>query len=225
MPSQHQKADHHVPHVQEAHKKGTDLPWYDTDGCTCRPQPPPLTHLCGGIFIQENAQFDTLLDLLPKNLNAAIFEVPNQQSHHLAAGHTNGHAQDVLDEGPPGQVKGAARGRGRAPLTHAQLHEFVESAFPALLRRCGVENSDVVGVSLPNGPELGVCVIACMSWAACAPVNVDLTPEEMMSDLQVSNHPLSGCFFRPLLLPWQFLASVCVYSVLSRAQGLQRCLL
>lgn len=54
-----------------------------------------------------------------------------------------------------------------------------------MMRACGVDSSTVIGVALPNGPELGVCVISCMACAICAPVNVDLTPEEMMNDLKV----------------------------------------
>lgn len=42
-----------------------------------------------------------------------------------------------------------------------------------------------IGLALPNGPEMGVAVLATMAYAACAPLNVDLTPEELLHDMQV----------------------------------------
>jgi acyl-CoA synthetase (AMP-forming)/AMP-acid ligase II len=42
----------------------------------------------------------------------------------------------------------------------------------------------VVALALPNGPEAGVAVLACIACAVCAPLNVDLTPEELLRDMQ-----------------------------------------
>ena len=50
----------------------------------------------------------------------------------------------------------------------------------------------VVAVALPNGPEMGVAVLATMACAVCAPLNVDLTPEELLKDMQVCLHRASG---------------------------------
>lgn len=46
----------------------------------------------------------------------------------------------------------------------------------------------VVAVALPNGAEMGVAVLATMACAVCAPLNVDLTPEELLKDMQVWLH-------------------------------------
>jgi len=52
-------------------------------------------------------------------------------------------------------------------------------------QECCVTSEMTVGLALPNGPEMGLAVLATMAYAACAPLNVDLTPEELLHDMQV----------------------------------------
>lgn len=47
----------------------------------------------------------------------------------------------------------------RPPLSHQQLQEFVQNFD---LGRFGITVNDRVGVLLPDGPELGVCILAVM---------------------------------------------------------------
>ncbi|BDA51313.1 probable peroxisomal-coenzyme A synthetase at N-terminal half [Coccomyxa sp. Obi] len=49
---------------------------------------------------------------------------------------------------------------------------------------CRVTSEAVVAVALPNGAEMGVAVLSTMACAVCAPLNVDLTPEELLKDMQ-----------------------------------------
>ena len=44
-------------------------------------------------------------------------------------------------------------------------------------------SGDRVGVLLPNGPEAAVCLLACVTYVTCAPLNVQLSPEELRSEL------------------------------------------
>lgn len=57
---------------------------------------------------------------------------------------------------------------------------------------CHVTSEAVVAVALPNGAEMGITVLATMACAVCAPLNVDLTPEELLKDMQVWLRMLPG---------------------------------
>lgn len=71
-------------------------------------------------------------------------------------------------------------GVARPPATHRELHEFL-SDFDLSQFGCGV--GSVVGVVMPNGPELAVAVLAVMTYATVAPVNASNTVEEIKNEL------------------------------------------
>ena len=70
---------------------------------------------------------------------------------------------------------------GREPLTHARLTRFI-TQFD--LGAWGLKPGDRVGMALPNGPELGVCLLCVCSKACAVPVNPQSTTTEIVQDLQ-----------------------------------------
>jgi len=74
-------------------------------------------------------------------------------------------------------------GDSRKALTHERLREFVEK-FDTLATRYGILPGDRVGIAMPNGPELGVCLLSVCSRACSVPVNPDGTTEEICRDLE-----------------------------------------
>ena len=71
----------------------------------------------------------------------------------------------------------------RAPLTHDRLRTFIEN-FDSLARDYGIRPGDRVGIAMPNGPELGICLPTICSRACAVPVNPDGTTDELRRDLQ-----------------------------------------
>lgn len=71
----------------------------------------------------------------------------------------------------------------RAPLTHDRLRNFIEN-FDSLARDYGIRPGDRVGIAMPNGPELGICLPTICSRACAVPVNPDGTTDELRRDLQ-----------------------------------------
>lgn len=65
-----------------------------------------------------------------------------------------------------------------ASYTYAQLRDRVFGLAGAL-RACGVHRSDVVLVSLPNGPGNLIAILGAMLAAVCAPMNPAYTREEL----------------------------------------------
>lgn len=58
---------------------------------------------------------------------------------------------------------------GACSVSHGQLVEFVRRGGG--LAECGVSVGDRVGVLLPNGPEMAVCLLACMASCVAMPIN------------------------------------------------------
>ena len=56
-----------------------------------------------------------------------------------------------------------------------------------------MEYGATIAVVLPNGPEMGVCVLGCLACVTCAPLNAKLTGEELLSDIRVNT---SSCCFK-----------------------------
>ena len=54
------------------------------------------------------------------------------------------------------------------------LRQFVLEQVPSMLKSNGVRSSDRIGVVLPSRPEAGVCILACMTWACCAPLDAQV---------------------------------------------------
>ncbi|KAI9283758.1 hypothetical protein BC943DRAFT_326990 [Umbelopsis sp. AD052] len=65
-------------------------------------------------------------------------------------------------------------------ITHAQIHNFLEKSFN--LAQFGLTRGHRVGVCLPDGPELGLCLLGVIAYCVCAPSNPNLTPEELLHD-------------------------------------------
>ncbi|KAJ3401908.1 hypothetical protein HDU80_005577, partial [Chytriomyces hyalinus] len=69
---------------------------------------------------------------------------------------------------------------GRAVLTHRQLKALVET-LP--VKELGISPSSRVGILLPEGPELGSCVLAMMALCCVVPINYHLTDTEVVLEL------------------------------------------
>jgi acyl-CoA synthetase (AMP-forming)/AMP-acid ligase II len=59
---------------------------------------------------------------------------------------------------------------GRAPLTYDRLYQHIDE-MERRLRAMGIGRHDRIAVTLPNGPELAVAILAVAASAACAPLN------------------------------------------------------
>jgi len=66
-------------------------------------------------------------------------------------------------------------------LSHSRLVEFIENEFN--LKRFGLNTGDRVGVCLPQGAELVVCILATVSYCACVPINPSITGDEIKFEL------------------------------------------
>ena len=71
----------------------------------------------------------------------------------------------------------------REPLTHSRLRKFIEK-FDSLAKNYGIAPGDRVGIAIPNGPELGICLLTICSRACAVPVNPDGTTDELRRDLE-----------------------------------------
>lgn len=71
----------------------------------------------------------------------------------------------------------------REPLTHSCLRKFIEN-FDSLAKNYGIAPGDRVGIAMPNGPELGICLLTVCSRACAVPVNPDGTADELRRDLE-----------------------------------------
>ncbi|KAI8337869.1 hypothetical protein BC941DRAFT_352090 [Chlamydoabsidia padenii] len=67
-------------------------------------------------------------------------------------------------------------------LTHNQLYSFIQKSFN--LSQFGLGRGSRVGICLPDGPSLGLCLLSVMTYCTCAPSNANLTPEELLHDFQ-----------------------------------------
>src|ERR1700751_1599370 len=77
---------------------------------------------------------------------------------------------------------------GRAPLTYKSLYQHIEQTA-AILRGMGISRHDRVVVTLPNGPELPVAILAVTAIAASAPMNPAYQSDDVeryFSDLRPS---------------------------------------
>ena len=106
-----------------------------------------------------------LLDLLPRTKTNAIMEPIGSRTSNVGIG-------------------GGVKSGQRRPLTHNVLHNFVAKEFD--LTRFGIPWGTRVGVVLPNGPELAVCIIGTVSRWCAAPINPSNTWQEIKSELESS---------------------------------------
>ena len=71
----------------------------------------------------------------------------------------------------------------REPLTHSRLRKFIES-FDYLAKNYSIAPGDRVGIAMPNGPELGICLLTVCSRACAVPLNPNGTADEIRRDLE-----------------------------------------
>jgi non-ribosomal peptide synthetase-like protein len=64
----------------------------------------------------------------------------------------------------------------RTPLTHSRLRRFVTSEFN--LKRFGVSCGDRCVLMVPPGPELALCILSCMCYCTCVPIDPQGTEAE-----------------------------------------------
>ncbi|KAI8341770.1 hypothetical protein BC941DRAFT_345688 [Chlamydoabsidia padenii] len=67
-------------------------------------------------------------------------------------------------------------------ITHNQVYSFIQKSFN--LAQFGLSRGSRVGVCLPDGPSLGLCLLSVMTYCTCAPSNANLTPEELLNDFK-----------------------------------------
>jgi acyl-CoA synthetase (AMP-forming)/AMP-acid ligase II/acetyltransferase-like isoleucine patch superfamily enzyme len=67
-------------------------------------------------------------------------------------------------------------------LSHAELHNFIQNEFD--LAQFGLARGNRVAVCLPDGPELGLCLLGVIAHCTCAPANPNLNPEELLHDFK-----------------------------------------
>ncbi|KAJ3225206.1 hypothetical protein HDU78_010738, partial [Chytriomyces hyalinus] len=70
---------------------------------------------------------------------------------------------------------------GRSALTHQRLKSFVQALS---VEEFGLSPSSRVGILLPEGPELGCCIVAMMAVCCVIPINYHLTDSEVVLELQ-----------------------------------------
>jgi acyl-CoA synthetase (AMP-forming)/AMP-acid ligase II len=67
---------------------------------------------------------------------------------------------------------------GRVPLTYSHLYQHIKNTGHAL-RAMGIGRHDRIAVTLPNGPEMAVAILAAASSAVCVPMNPAYQGEEL----------------------------------------------
>mmetsp|Transcript_1799 Transcript_1799/g.2830 ORF Transcript_1799/g.2830 Transcript_1799/m.2830 type:complete len:1652 (-) Transcript_1799:132-5087(-) len=70
----------------------------------------------------------------------------------------------------------------RSPLRHADLRRFLMQSFD--LESFGLPPHSRVGILLPNGPELAVCIVSVISRWCAVPINPQSTSTEIESELK-----------------------------------------
>ncbi|TPX69966.1 hypothetical protein SpCBS45565_g02004 [Spizellomyces sp. 'palustris'] len=69
----------------------------------------------------------------------------------------------------------------RSPLSHTDLSAFIKQFD---LQTFGLGRNDRIGVILPEGPELGVCLTCVLARATAVPLNEKEIEEEIVSELE-----------------------------------------
>ena len=67
---------------------------------------------------------------------------------------------------------------GRIPLTYGRLYQHIENTGRAL-RAMGIGRHDRIVVTLPNGPEMAVAILAAAASAVCVPMNPAYRAQEL----------------------------------------------
>ncbi|KAJ3020615.1 UNVERIFIED_CONTAM: hypothetical protein HDU68_010093 [Siphonaria sp. JEL0065] len=70
----------------------------------------------------------------------------------------------------------------RGPLSHHQLKAFIKDNE---LSTFGINRSSRVGILLPEGPELGSCLVTVMASCCAIPINYHLTDAEVVAELTI----------------------------------------
>ena len=82
--------------------------------------------------------------------------------------------------------------KNQCPIKAVNWIPFAQCCLAALLiviclQACSVGSSATIAIVLPNGPEMGVCVLGCLACTTCAPLNANLTEDELLGNIQVLN--------------------------------------
>ncbi len=67
-------------------------------------------------------------------------------------------------------------------LSHRELYKFISTRFD--LKQFGIPIGSRVAVSLPNGPELAISIIALISKWCAVPINLNNSYKESYSELK-----------------------------------------
>ena len=67
--------------------------------------------------------------------------------------------------------------------THKDIKHFITNQFN--LGEFNIQCNDRVGVILPNGKELGLCLVATCSYCTCVPMNSSSTIDEIKHDIEI----------------------------------------
>ncbi|KAJ3064506.1 hypothetical protein HDU98_012091 [Podochytrium sp. JEL0797] len=87
------------------------------------------------------------------------------------------HLADLLHDSDTAAIRSTD---ARQPLTHRSFRHFILGLDPAAL---GITKSTRVGIVLPEGPELGVCLVSLMARCCVVPVNASLSGEEIVKEI------------------------------------------
>ncbi|OZJ05493.1 hypothetical protein BZG36_01888 [Bifiguratus adelaidae] len=126
-----------------------------------------------GTFVDRYLSFESLLDFIQQSDQPAILAVPS--------------TLDMSKETKVGYQSTPKRKLNY--MTHAEIHDFLLHEFD--LSQFDLGRGDRVGVSLPDGPENGLCLLGVMTYATCAPENPNLTAEEIVHDF--TNMRVKAC--------------------------------
>jgi hypothetical protein len=73
---------------------------------------------------------------------------------------------------------------GRMPITHSRMKQVVENKFGSQLHQMGFGKGDRIALVVPNGPELGLAIVATAQWASCVLLSANGAVSELETDLQ-----------------------------------------
>ncbi|KAI8078628.1 uncharacterized protein BX664DRAFT_342329 [Halteromyces radiatus] len=138
-----------------------------------------------GALVNRTLQYDTLLDFIDISQEPAIIAQPTSSSSvqqtsisttpstYIPSNATSTTTLTPLSSSNP---------LDSSFITYNQMHTFISSQFN--LAQFNLQQGSRVAICLPQGPALGLCMIATMAYCACAPSNDSLTPEELLHDFK-----------------------------------------
>lgn len=122
--------------------------------------------------------YGSLADLLPDTDDNAILEPHGRSAAapQLPPPAGINISNDSEDDNSVGGI------RERLPLSHRSLRKYVSKEFD--LTKFGIPHGARVGIIIPNGPELAVCIISVVNKWCAAPINPANTWQEIKAELE-----------------------------------------